>query len=99
TPSQAGCVSATALRDMRMRLHANPANTLKDFYRLIGAVLPAGTPNPEHLRKGLDELRDGDIAGILASLDVPGLALAGGKDPLVPLAASEELGGFARYGG
>jgi pimeloyl-[acyl-carrier protein] methyl ester esterase len=90
-----GCVPATILREMRLRLQKNPAQCLQDFYQMIGAEPHAGTPNMERQRDGLDELRDSDVNGVLSSMNVPGLVLAGGIDPLVPEKASQKLGGYA----
>jgi len=99
TPTREGCVTEANLREMRMRLQNNPAKTLQDFYRTTGTAPCARAPNPDRLRKGLDELRDIDVSDVLAALDVPGLALAGADDPLVPLTASEALGRMAKRGG
>jgi len=98
TPILPGCVTAATLRDMRMRLKADPGACLQDFYRLIGAGPVDGTFNSERLREGLDELRSTDIEDKVAALDVPGLVLAGRKDPLVPLEVSERLGKYVREG-
>ena len=98
TPSQSGCVPAASLREMRMRFQNNPAAALQNFYQMIEAVPPAGTPNAQRLREGLDELSDSDVVDRLQKLDVPGLALAGRKDPLVPVPISETLGRMAKDG-
>jgi pimeloyl-[acyl-carrier protein] methyl ester esterase len=98
TPSLPGCVTAATLRDTRMRLKAHPGACLQDFYKLIGARPVGGTLNAERLREGLDELRSTDIEDKIAALDVPALALAGRKDPLVPLEVSEKLGTYAKEG-
>jgi pimeloyl-[acyl-carrier protein] methyl ester esterase len=96
TATQTGCIPTANLREMRARLQREPAKTLQGFYKMIGAMPVAGTPNTGRLRDGLDELRDGDITGILSTLDVPGLVLVGAEDPLVPKVVSRELGSFAR---
>ncbi len=93
-----GCVAPSVLRDMRMRLVADPAKTLGDFYGLIGAKPPAGTPDTARLREGLDELRDTDCGASLAALDVPTLILASRDDELVPVKASEALAREAMQG-
>jgi pimeloyl-[acyl-carrier protein] methyl ester esterase len=94
-----GCVPPPALRDMRARLQKNPEETLHNFYKMIGATPHLGTPNVERLTAALDELRDADVKDTLEKLGVPGLALAGSEDPLVPDAVSEELGRLAKGGG
>jgi pimeloyl-[acyl-carrier protein] methyl ester esterase len=98
TPILPGCVTAATLRDMRMRLKADPGTCLQDFYRFIGGMPVGGALNAERLREGLDELRSTAIEDKIAALDVPGLVLAGRKDPLVPLEVSEKLGTYAKEG-
>ncbi|MDX2028830.1 MAG: alpha/beta hydrolase [Alphaproteobacteria bacterium] len=97
TPGQEGCVPPAMLREMRMRLSANPAQTLQDFHAMIGSPMPEGMPNAECLREGLDALRDGAVDENTAC-NIPGLVLASRKDPLVPVAASEKLGRMAQQG-
>jgi pimeloyl-[acyl-carrier protein] methyl ester esterase len=99
TDAMIGCVEPTVLREMRQRLQSDADKTLQDFYRLIGAKPPQGTPNPQSLRRGLDELMECDVGDWLSSHKIPGLALAGKKDPLVPIFVSKELGKLARKGG
>jgi len=99
TESRIGCVPAAQLRDMRARLQKNPSETLYSFYRMINATPHIGIPNVERLTAALDELRDADVKDTLEKFDVPGLVLAGSEDPLVPSAASEELGQLAKDGG
>jgi len=95
-----GCVVPQSLRAMRVALQSDPAKARRDFYQLIGAQPAiAGAPDLARLTAGLDELRDLDGNDILSSLDIPGLALAGRLDPLVPPAVSEELGQKAQGGG
>ncbi len=93
------CVPAARLREMRMRLQRDVAATLRDFYQMIDAEPVVGMPDQGRLLEGLDELRDGDSGGMLAKLAVPGLVLAAGGDPLVPVGVSEELGRMAKKGG
>ncbi len=93
--SFAACVPSFILHQMRKRFEADPENTLRDFYRLIGAMQSADNPNAERLLEGLDELRDGDVGDTLAALNIPNLILAARHDPLVPVGASEDL---AQYG-
>jgi len=93
---QPGCVTAAALRKMRMQLENDPPGALRDFYHLIGATSVAGTSDPACLHDGLDQLRDCDIEDKIKALSAPGLVLAARNDPLVPLAISERLGGNAR---
>jgi len=90
-----GCVSAANLRDMRLRLQKNADETLRAFYQMLDAKPHADTPNIERLRYGLDELRDSDVNDIVSSMNVPGLVLAGGNDPLVPQKISQKLGSYA----
>lgn len=89
------CVPPANLREMRLRLQKDPAKTLQGFYQMIGAEPHAGTPNMERLRDGLDELRDSDLTDVVSTLNVPGLVLAGGNDPLVPQKPSQKLGSYA----
>ena len=89
------CVAAAALRAMRRNLEKDSQQTLADFYNRIGATqgLPETQADLDQLRAGLDLLRDGDIQNIIAAYHQrPGLVLASGNDPLVPVAASEFLG-------
>lgn len=96
---QSGCVAAVELRGMKTFLALDSAKTLRGFYDRIGAEPPEGSPNVERLRSGLDELRDGDVESVFATLDAPGLVLAARNDPLVPIATSEALGRMAKKGG
>jgi len=93
-----GCVAEADFRAMRLRLQSDPEKTLQDFYDMIGAARPEGAPNVEKLSEGLERLQSADASATLASLDVPGLILAGGKDPLVPMKASEALAYATRQG-
>ena len=92
-PDRIGCTSGAVLRDLRRRLAADPLATLAEFHRYIGAQPPAGMPQEDALRDGLDDLRDGDIGMALAGVTAPSLVLAGRTDPLVPVAASADLAG------
>jgi pimeloyl-[acyl-carrier protein] methyl ester esterase len=94
-----GCVPVAELVAMKTRLQKNPTATLREFYRQIGAAPVVGAPDLTRLEAGLDELQSGNIDKTLPVLDVPGFALAGHNDPLVPIAASEALGCLARKGG
>jgi pimeloyl-[acyl-carrier protein] methyl ester esterase len=94
-----GCVTAAQLREIKFGLTFAPAMALQRFYGVIGAAAPDGSPDIGRLQAGLDELRDGDATAALEILDAPGLVLASHNDPLVPVVASETLGGMARKDG
>jgi pimeloyl-[acyl-carrier protein] methyl ester esterase len=91
TPTQAGCVPESSLREMKEKMTKDPPRTLARFYSSIGATPPvtAAAPRIERLHEALDELLAIDLDGALRSM--PGLALASRNDPLVPVAASEAL--------
>ncbi len=96
TESLPGCVSASALRELRINFHRNPAATLARFRELIGAEPPPAGIEPTSMRQGLDVSRDCDIDATLSSIPAPGLVLASVNDPLVPVATSAALGRAAR---
>ena len=87
TKSKLGCVPARRFaRYAHARLTGrSDKNPCRDFINLLARRAADGTLNVERLRDGLDELRDADIRSTSRMLpNVPGLVLAGGKDPLVP---------------
>ncbi|MDP9128587.1 MAG: alpha/beta hydrolase [Pseudomonadota bacterium] len=83
-----GCAAAAELRELRRNLGRYGGHALQRFYAHIGGVPPAGQPDIDRLRGGLDELRDLHLRHPTA---VPALILASENDPLVPRETSAAL--------
>lgn len=90
------CAAPAALRAMRQGLARHTEETLRNFYKSIGAEGNAEGANAEHLTAGLSMLQTADITGSLRESAARGLALASRDDPLVPVPATEFLASQTR---
>jgi len=99
-------MAADTLQDFAEALLANHAQTLKRFLALQvrgsenerellaslrTLLFSRGEPDIDALRGGLEILRDTDLRASLAELQQPALVIAGERDMLTPLAASQYM--------
>lgn len=78
------------LAPMRAHLPHNPHELLSGFYKAAGSPRqPPATVDGHALHQGLQWLEDWDHRHTLRHLDVPVLAVAADKDPIVPAALSQ----------
>ncbi len=82
-------IDTRILKSMISEFTKDADNTYRDFMTLCGNAKPS-TKNLNHdrLLQGLKNLADWDERSVLASLDIPVLALAGDEDQIVPPAMS-----------
>lgn len=99
-------MAAETLQEFANALLANHAQTLKRFLALQvrgsenerelladlrSRLFSRGEPDLAALRGGLEILRDTDLRASLAQLQQPALVIAGARDMLTPLAASQYM--------
>ena len=104
--SWTAAMSPAVLRQFATRLEQDYRGTVQEFLALQvrgderahaalrtlrRRVLAAGEPDPRALSVGLDVLRDADLRADLPRVRVPTLVIAGERDSIVPVAASEAL--------
>lgn len=85
------CVPISALRALKQNLLRDAHRTITAFRKNIGCRDKVSDVDEARLQEGLDWLQGLDVAYDLAHMSADGLVLASGKDPLVPLSASEFL--------
>jgi pimeloyl-[acyl-carrier protein] methyl ester esterase len=90
TPDYRPAIDRRVLDRMIARFDIMPEAVIEEFRLRSGARIDVpGTPDLIRLREHLLALRDWDGRDRLKTLDIPVLALAGGRDPIVPPAMSE----------